>query len=227
MLVKNWMSTGVLSIAAEDSIQKAIRLQKENSIHILPVIEKEKLVGVVTDRDIKRASMSDTIPLDINEAAYLASKIKVKDVMTPHPFTVPPDHTVEEAAGLLLKCGISSAPVVDKEGKIVGIITRSDALRVLISLTGGNKLGYLFAFRVEDKPGSVTKVVNLIREHGGRTASILSTDQNTASNYRNVYIRVYDMPPETFQLFLKQLKEIVTVRYVIDFILNKREIFES
>lgn len=227
MLVQNWMSTGVMSIGADDSIRKAIKLQKEYNISLLPVMEDGKLIGIISDRDIKRASFSDTIPLDMNEAIYLASKVTVRDVMTSHPLTVSYELTMEEVADFLLKNRISGAPVVDNAGKIVGIITRSDALRVLISVTGGDKMGYQFGFRVEDKPGSVAAIVKVMREHGCRVASILGSYENAPANFRNVYIRVYDVEPEEYSSLLEELKEITKVRYVVDFILNKRQIFSE
>jgi len=227
MLVQNWMSTGVMSIGADESIRKAIKLQKEYNISLLPVMEDGKLIGIISDRDIKKASFSNTIPLDMNEAIYLASKVTVRDVMTPHPLTVSHELTMEEVADFLLKNRISGAPVVDNAGKIVGIITRSDALRVLISVTGGDKMGYQFGFRVEDKPGSVAAIVKVMREHGCRVASILGSYENAPDNFRNVYVRVYDVEPEEYSSLLEELKRTTKVRYVVDFILNKREIFSG
>ena len=227
MLVQNWMSTGVMSIGADESIRKAIKLQKEYNVSLLPVMEDGKLIGIISDRDIKKASFSNTIPLDMNEAIYLASKVTVRDVMTPHPLTVSHELTMEEVADFLLKNRISGAPVVDNAGKIVGIITRSDALRVLISVTGGDKMGYHFGFRVEDKPGSVAAIVKVMREHGCRVASILGSYENAPDNFRNVYVRVYDVEPEEYSSLLEELKRTTKVRYVVDFILNKREIFSG
>lgn len=62
----------------QDSTYKAIKLQKERDINILPVIEKERLVGIVTDKDIKKASVPDGLPLDLCEAIYLSSGIKIR-----------------------------------------------------------------------------------------------------------------------------------------------------
>jgi len=125
MLVKNWMSAPPITIDMNDSMQDAINLIRENSINMLPVINKQRLVGVVTDGDLKRASASDATTLEIHELLYLITKIKIKDIMTKDPITVLPDFSVEETAEVLLKNRISGVPVV-KNRKLVGILTNRD-----------------------------------------------------------------------------------------------------
>ena len=227
MLVNTWMSKGVMSIGADDSVQHAIKLQKENDINMLAVIEKGKLVGVVTDRDLKRASVSDLMPMDINEAIFLASKTKVRQVMTPHPFTVSPVQTIEEAADFLLKNKISGAPVVDDSGKIAGIITRSDVLKVLISVSGMDKIGYQFAFSLIDKPGAVQELIEIIKNFNGRIASVLSCYTKASAGFRNIYMRIYDVKDEMFPKLLARLQEKTTVLYYVDYINNTRTIFDN
>ena len=89
MLVKNWMSKNVVKIDIDTSMQVAISLMKEHRIRMLPVVKKDKLVGVITDRDLKRASASDATSLDAHELLYLLMKIKIKDIMTKKPIAVP------------------------------------------------------------------------------------------------------------------------------------------
>ena len=136
MLVKNWMSTGVITVEVSESMQEAIDLLKEHSIRRLPVVEMGKLVGIITDRDLKRASASDATTLDVHELHSLLSRIRIEEIMTRDPITVEPDFTVEETAEILLNSKISGVPVVDRQETLVGIITQDDLFRVLISLTG-------------------------------------------------------------------------------------------
>src|SRR5210317_259382 len=98
MLVSNWMSKDVITIDVNDSMHDAIKLMKQNDIRMLPVVKKGKLVGIVTDRDLKRASASDATTLDVHELLYLVSKIKVGNIMTKDPITVPQNFTVEKTA---------------------------------------------------------------------------------------------------------------------------------
>lgn len=228
MIVRDWMTTVVFSIEADAPLQKAIKLQKEFNVDLIPVIDDGGgLVGVITDRDIKRASISDKIPLDINEAIFLVSSIKVKDVMTSNPITIPDEYTMQEAAEILLNNRISGAPVVNDKENIVGILNRSDALRVLISFTGSDKKGFLFSFFVKDQPGNVGKIARTIRSYGARVASILSSAEKAPLNYRNVLIKVYDLKRENYEALINELKEFSTLRYIVDFMHAKRKFFEE
>ena len=94
MLVTNWMSKNIITVDENDSMQDAMKLLKEHDIRMLPVTKKGKLVGIVTDRDLKRASASDATTLEIHELLYLLTRIKVKNLMTKEVITVPPDFTV-------------------------------------------------------------------------------------------------------------------------------------
>jgi acetoin utilization protein AcuB len=226
VLVKNWMTPNVVTIAPEDSMQHAIKIMKEKKIHMLPVVKGGKLVGVVSDSDLKKASASEASTLDMHELLYLISKIKVADIMTRNPFTVRIDTTVEETAELLMEKKISGVPVVDDQGQVAGIITRDDLFVVLNALSGFGKRGIQFAFRVEDKPGSTMALVDIVRKHGGRIASVLSTDARMLPGIKLAYIRVYDFDREKLPELQAELKEKAQIIYMVDHRENKREIYE-
>ncbi len=227
MLVKNWMSTNVVTIDANDAMQDAMRVLKEHGIRMLPVMKKGKLVGIVTDRDLKKASASDATTLEIHELLYLLTKIKVNDIMTRDPIAVPPDYTVEETARVLLDGKISGAPVVDDYGQVVGIITQTDLFRVLISLTGFGNGGIQFGFQVEDKPGSIKEVADVIRAFGGRMVSILTSYDDVPNGYRKVYIRMHSIERSQLQKLKNNLSEKAALLYVIDHLENSREIYSE
>ncbi|MBW2617045.1 MAG: CBS domain-containing protein, partial [Deltaproteobacteria bacterium] len=102
---------------------------------------------------------------------------------------------------------ISGVPVVDK-GELVGIITKDDLFRVLVALTAERKKGIQFAFQVEDYPGSIKELVDIIQKYGGRLISILSSNENAPSGYRNVYVRVDRIDREELSELQEDLKEI-------------------
>lgn len=225
MLVKNWMSKNVITIDADDTMQDAMKLLKEHDIRMLPVMKKSMLVGIVTDRDLKQASASDATTLEIHELLYLLTKIKVKDIMTKNPITVPPDYTAEETAQVLLESKISGAPVVDAGGQIVGTITQTDLFRVLISLTGVKNGGIQFGFQIEDRPGSIKEVEDIIREYGGRIVSILTSYDDVPMGYRKVYIRMQSIEQPLLEILKSKLIEIAAFLYMIDQREDSREIF--
>jgi acetoin utilization protein AcuB len=221
------MSRQVLTVDAEDSMQDAMNMMKKNNIRLLPVLRAGKLVGVVSDRDLKRASASDATTLEIHELLYLLSKIRVKEIMTKDPLTIPEDFTVEETAEVLLKNKISGAPVVDRNGRVIGIITQSDLFRVLISLTGVGSRGIQFAFRLEDRPGSIKEVADVIREFGGRMVSILTSYENVEKGFRKVYIRMHSIDRKKLDSLKNALRQKAVLLYMVDHKDNKREIYED
>jgi acetoin utilization protein AcuB len=225
MLVKNWMSKVVITVEEKDSMQDAMKLLKKHDIRMLPVVREGKLVGVVTDRDLKKASASDATTLEIHELIFLISEIKIKDIMTKDPVTVPFDYTVEETAEILLKNKISGAPVVDHDGQITGTITQTDLFNSLISLTGVGKRGLQFAFQLEDRPGSIKEVVDIIRKYGGRMVSILSTYERVPEGYRKVYIRCYGIERPRLDELKEELKGVAALLYMVDHQKNVREIY--
>ena len=227
MLVRNWMSKKVITIDENDSMQTAMKLLKAHDIRMLPVIKGDNLVGVLTDRDIKRASASDATALEIHELIFLISQIKAKEIMSKNPITVPPDFTLEETAEVLLKNKISGAPVVDQAGKIVGTITQTDLFNSLISLTGIGKRGIQFAFQLEDRPGSIKEVADIMRKFNGRMVSILTAYERVPEGYRKVYIRAYDINRAKLPQLKEELKEKFTLLYVVDHQENRREIYQQ
>ena len=222
MLVKNWMSTPVVTIAADDSMHKAIRLMSEHSIKTLPVLKNDTLVGIVTDRDLKRASASDATSLAVYELLDLLSKIKIKQVMTKNTFTVHPDYSIEEAANLLRQKKISGAPVVDDHNRPVGVITKEDLFKVLSSITGVDRRGIQFAFEVEDRPKAVMELTDIIRKYEGRVVSLYSTNEDVDKGYRHVFIRAYRVNREKLDRLKEDLTEKATLLYLIDHRLSTR-----
>ena len=155
MLVKNWMNKALVIIKPNTSVIKAQILLQEKHISHLPVMEKEKLLGIITERDIKRL----LVP---------SETLLVKNIMTHDPVTVPWDYTIGEAAEILLEHDISAIPVIDPNGRVVGIITKGDLFRVLVPLTGVGKKGFQFALLLADRPGAIKEITDIIRKNGGR-----------------------------------------------------------
>jgi len=117
--------------------------------------------------------------------------------------------------------------VVDENNRLVGIITRSDIFRVLISLSGLGKKGIQFAIRIKDMPGIIKEVRELIHEYGGRTASILSSSDNAPEGYLNFYFRIYQIDRQKLPSLLDRIREKGTLFYMVDHRENKRTIYES
>jgi acetoin utilization protein AcuB len=214
MLVKDWMSKDPITITDDTSMMKAIHLMKQNRFRRLPVLHEGRLVGIVSDRDLKEASPSKATTLDVHELYYLLAELHVKDIMTRDPVTVSPESTVEHAAQLMLENTISGLPVVDDQGKVVGILTQSDVFRAFMHITGILQGGVQFALRIEDRPGLIKEVVDLLREKGARFVSLLTSYTSAREGYRDIYVRVKNLTPEGVESAKKDLEARHEVLYI-------------
>ena len=222
MLVKYWMKRIVVTIQAQDSLQEAMGRMREHHANLLPVLEDGKLVGVVTDRDLKKASASSVAPLETFELAYLITKIKIREIMTKSPITVAPDATLEEAAWTLMTHDIAGAPVKDDNDQIVGIISRREIFSALISLTGMANRGIQVALRVEDRPGSIKEITDVVKAFGGRLVSLLTSYERAPSGYRHVYIRACRVDRTILDRMLEELRQKAQILYMVDHRGNRR-----
>lgn len=131
-LVRDWMTPHPISIDPKTTLPDAHRLMQDSHIRRLPVVERCKIVGIVTLGDIREAEPSRATTLSIYEVHYLLSKLTVERIMTRNPITIAPDQTIRDAARLMLQHKIGGLPVVEPQsGKLVGIITESDIFRIL------------------------------------------------------------------------------------------------
>lgn len=132
VLVKDWMTSPVLTITGDMPISKAHQLMKEKGIRRLPVVEHDKLIGIITIGDIREASPSDATTLSIWELNYLWAQLTVEKVMTRKVLTIKADESIINAAQTMLEHKVSGLPVVDDKGAVVGILTESDIFRMLV-----------------------------------------------------------------------------------------------
>ncbi len=204
MLVQDWMIRDVITIDAHASVIDAVHLLKEKNIGRLPVLRNGKLVGIVTDRDLKDFTPSKATTLDIYELRYLLSKASVEEAMTPNPVTVPPDLPIENVAAIMRDKKIRALPVVNKDGELVGIITEAEVFELLVSLSGVRQGGIRLCMPIEDKSGSAKEVADIMRRYGAKIEAILINYKNVAPGYRDLIIR---FKGGDTQAILKEVKE--------------------
>lgn len=131
-LVMDWMTSDPITITRETTLPKAHRLMMEHNIRRLPVVQNKEVVGIVTLGDVRGAEPSGATSLSIWEINYLISRLKIEEIMTPRPITVSENATLGEAAQIMLEHKVSGLPVLDDDGKLVGIITESDIFRKVV-----------------------------------------------------------------------------------------------
>ncbi len=189
MLVRKWMSKNPIVIEESASLSDAINLLKQHKIRRIPVMKKGALVGIISDRDLKEASPSKVTSLDIWELHYLMSKILVKTIMKKDVVTVSPDTTLERAAILMFDNKIGGLPVLDKQKKLVGILTEQDVFKALINITGARFAANRISIVVEDSPGSIKEMMDVMRKYKFKYNSILTTHEGVKEGFREVLIR--------------------------------------
>ena len=133
--VADWMTETVLTVEIYDSISVARQLMSKHRVNQLPVLDRDRLMGIVTDRDIRDAYPTSMLIGRAKEIDKFAESYTVEEVMTHDVFTVEPETPLATAVALLRHHRIGSLPVV-KEKQLVGIITRSDILDFVLSGAG-------------------------------------------------------------------------------------------
>lgn len=133
--VEKWMTRNPFTIEEDTTILEAIHVMKEKEIRRLPVMKKGRFVGLITDRMIKEYSPGKATSLDTWEVHYLLAKTPVKDLMNAKPYTVTPETPLGTAAQMFLDHKLYGLCVLDKGGKLVGIMSVGDMLKAVVEFS--------------------------------------------------------------------------------------------
>ncbi len=202
MSVNDFMTRKVVYISPDTTIAHAADIMREQDLHRLPVIENDKLVGLVTEGTIAEASPSKATSLSIYEMNYLLNKTKVRDVMIKDVITVSGYASLEDAVYLMYKNKVGILPVVDN-GQLYGIITDRDIFAAFLHVSGYGEEGVRARFLVENKAGELEKIIRLIAEQGHNIVSTVQSPTKSGA----VVIEVQIEGPAD----IEQLKETFTV----------------
>jgi acetoin utilization protein AcuB len=164
MRIRDIMSTNVVAVSEDTSIHDARKIMKAHKIRRLPVLKKDKLVGLVTERMLLEASPSPATALSIHELHYLLAKMTVKDIMVRNPFTISPDMPAEDALQLGQEKGFGAFPVVEN-GKLVGIATESDIVRIMTKILGVREEGTRIDIRASRDFGNMQSIMEVLDRH--------------------------------------------------------------
>lgn len=162
MYVRKSMTKSPYTITADASIADAVALLREKGLRRLPVVDGEKLVGLLTESDIQKVSPTKATSLSIFEINYLLSKLTVKDAMSKKPITIEAGSLLEEAAVIMREKKIGTLPVIEDD-KLVGIITESDIFDAFINLLGFRDIGSRLTIEAKDVPGAMADIANIYK----------------------------------------------------------------
>jgi acetoin utilization protein AcuB len=188
MLVRKKMKKDLITITKDERMTVARKVMKEKNIRHLPVVDGKKLIGLVTNMDIRKAEASPATSLEIRELHYLLDKLTVGEIMTRNVITISPDISVEEATTLLHDNKIGCLPVVE-DGNLVGMLTEDDVMEILIEVMGMKEKGSRLEVVVEDKPGVLADVTRIIKEHNVNIISVV-TDVASEAGKRVVVFKL-------------------------------------
>lgn len=132
--VGTWMTKNPVTIDKDATVIEAIHLMKEKNIRRVPVMDKETIVGILTEKMVADFRPSKATSLDTWEVHYILSKTPVTEAMNPKPYKVKPDTDLTEAAQLLHDRKLNGVLVVDDSDRLVGILTITNALEALIEI---------------------------------------------------------------------------------------------
>jgi acetoin utilization protein AcuB len=172
MQVTECMKRDPVTVKKDDSFRYALKLVRKEGIRHLPVLDGKRVVGIVTDRDLRQSGPSTATTLEAHELNYLLERLTIKDIMSKNVITVTPETDLLDAARLLLGHKIGCLPVVELEhDHLVGIVTRSDMIRALVELHGRLQNSPAVELMVEDRPGTFEAVATAA---GGGPATVVS-----------------------------------------------------
>lgn len=175
MFVDNSMTRQVITIRPETGMLEARSLMDANRIRHLPVVDADdRLVGIVSDRDIRSAMPSLVLEdFDSSEVRARLEKVTAADIMTRNPDTVTPVHTIQDALLLITEKKVGAFPVVDAEGKLKGLLSVRDLVRAFINVLGIREPGTLLGVLADEKVGEMKRIVDAITEERISIGSVL------------------------------------------------------
>jgi len=195
MRIRDIMTKNPITVDSETLVLDAQKIMKESNIRRLPIVDKGKLVGIVTQHDLLQASPSPATSLSVHELNYLLAKMKVKEVMKKNPVTFTPDTPFEEALRIGQEKKIGSFPVMDK-GKLVGIATESDIVRFLTRSLGLREEGSRITIEgLGGKLSDLERIISIINQHGTIILSMISLPRSEKKDWM-IVLRLKTSDPD-------------------------------
>jgi acetoin utilization protein AcuB len=181
------MKANPITVGPLDSFRHAMNLIRQRGIRHLPVMEGGRLVGIVTDRDVRQASPSAATSLEIHELHYLLEKITIRDIMTSEVVTATPEMPIEAAARLMLTHRIGSLPVL-RGMALVGIITETDILSAFVEVMGIQPEQTRLELVLEERAGAFLDACRIVQDQGGDIVSVVTATASHRGEQKKVML---------------------------------------
>jgi len=203
MRAKDMMTKNPITVNPDTLVLDAQRIMKQKNIRRLPVVEKGKLVGIVTKHDLLEVEPSPATPMSLYELNYFLSKMKVKEIMEKNPLTITPDTPFEDALRIGQEKKIGAFPVVDK-GRLVGIATESDIVRFLIQAFGIHEEGSrIEILGLGEKFGELENIISIVNRYKVNILNMILLPQRKRGDWM-IALRLDTKSPKTIIQNLKK-----------------------
>ncbi len=190
MYVGRIMHTDLITVSPSTSLEDASILVKKKKIDHLPVInDSGKLVGILSDRDLKQYWASPATSLSNHELNYLLQQVLVEMVMIKTVITISPGTTIERAALIMQENDINALPVMEDD-HLVGIITSTDVMGVLLSAIGISDDSVRIGVMVKDSIGSLAEVSEILRKEEINIQSLFSWPEREHNGIYQLVMRI-------------------------------------
>ena len=213
MIIADRMRKNPITATPDMSISEASSKMKAEKIHRMPVLDEDKhLVGVISEKDILLAAPSPASTLSAYEINYLLSRLKVKNIMSRNPLTITKDTTIEEAVKLMAENDLSCLPVME-DGFLVGIVSKSNLLKILLEMLGDKYPGIRVEALVEDKVGVVSSLSDQFATAGINIIS-LGTLEGPSPNLRVLTFKLGNATEEQVRKIMEPVSKSLDIRTV-------------
>ena len=173
MKIRDIMTTNVVTVEEKTLIDDARKIMEAHRIRRLPVMRKDKLVGLVTNHMLLEASPSPATSLSMHELHYLLAKMTVKEIMVKNPYTISPDMPAEEALQLGQEKGYGAFLVMEDD-RLVGVVTESDIVRVITKILGVREGGRRLSIRASNDFGNMKKIMEIFDTYKAVLLSLMT-----------------------------------------------------
>jgi acetoin utilization protein AcuB len=175
MFVRTYMTPDPVTISPDDNFPKTMNVIHKHKIRHLPVIEQNRLIGIIAEKDLLSNQPSPVVALNLHEVHSLLEAIRVRQIMSKPVITVEGDCPLEEAARIMVENKISCLPVMDGES-LVGLITETEIFKVLMEVLGGREEGTRLTLNIPERVGELAAISSYVAASGGNIVAVTTSE---------------------------------------------------
>lgn len=210
MFVKTFMTQQPITVSPDYNFPQAMSVIRKRKIRHLPVLDKDKLIGIVVESDLLSNQPSPATTLSLYEIYSLLETLRIRQIMSRPVIAVEGDCPLEEAARIMVENKISCLPVMDGV-KLVGIITETDVFKVLVEVLGGKEDGIRLTLSLPDRAGVLANISRQIADAGGNIVAVTTT--SVEGGKRETMIKETGADREKVESFLEKSEvEVIDLR---------------